>query len=206
MQIAWTATGATSVDVELSRDGGQSFAPIPECSALPGSASGCEWVPQGPATREARIRVVARNAGGAPCPPSRGTSPSRAAEPRLAIVWPLWGAHVGHPQPIWWVHNLGAGSSVRIELSRDDGATWEVIAPSVQNLTDVVGRFEWVATGPATKDARLRVTSLSTGVSDTGRRLLMRRLGRPGGKPAAAIMPFCQPPVRTHVWRKRHPE
>ena len=70
-------------------------------------------------------------------------------------------------------HNLGAGSSVRIELSRDDGATWEVIAPSVQNLTDVVGRFEWVATGPPTKDARLRVTSLSTGVSDVSGRLVI---------------------------------
>ena len=83
---------------------------------------------------------------------------------------------VGHPQPIWWVDNLGAGSSVRIELSRDGGATWEVIAPSVQNLTDVVGRFEWVATGPPTKNARLRVTSLSTGVSDvSGRPVILDR-------------------------------
>ena len=160
------------MDVELSRDGGQSFAPIPECSALPGSASGCEWVPQGPATRQARIRVVARNAGGAVSAESGDFTIARG-QPRLAIVWPLWGAHVGHPQPIWWVHNLGAGSSVRIELSRDDGATWEVIAPSVQNLTDVVGRFEWVATGPPTKDARLRVTSLSTGVSDVSRQLVI---------------------------------
>ena len=170
--IAWTATGATSVDVELSRDGGQSFAPIAECSALPGSASGCEWVPQGPATREARIRVVARNAGAAVSAESADFTIARG-RPRLAIVWPLWGAHVGHLQPIWWAHNLGAGSSVRIELSRDDGATWEVIAPSVQNLTDVVGRFEWVATGPATKDGRLRVTSLSTGVSDVSGRLVI---------------------------------
>jgi uncharacterized repeat protein (TIGR03803 family) len=62
--IEWTATGVVGIDVELSRDGGNTFAPIPECSGLAGSSTSCVWTPTGPRTPKAQVRVVAHDAGG----------------------------------------------------------------------------------------------------------------------------------------------
>ena len=171
-QIAWTATGATSVDVELSHDGGQRFSPIAECSALPASASGCQWLPQGPPTLNARIRIVARGAAGQTVSAESRDFTIARGRPRLTIAAPPMRVAIGSTLGIGWQHNLGM-ASVRIELSRDGGASWEVIAPSVQNLTEFVGGFEWTVTGPATRTGRLRVTSLSTGVSDGSGRLVI---------------------------------
>ena len=175
-QIAWTATGATSVDVELSRDGGQSFTPITECSALSASASDCYWVPQGPPTPQARVRVVARDEAGATVTADSADFTIARGRPRLAIVSPSPPLRVdsGRTLPIWWTHNLGAGSLVRIELSRDGGLTWETIAPSLPNLTGEVGGFSWTVSGPPTRHGRLRVTALSTAVSDMSGRLVIR--------------------------------
>jgi uncharacterized repeat protein (TIGR03803 family) len=39
--ISWTAAGATAFDVELSRDGGNTFRPVRRCTALPGSVRSC---------------------------------------------------------------------------------------------------------------------------------------------------------------------
>jgi hypothetical protein len=48
------------------------------------------------------------------------------------------------------------GGDVRVELSRDDGATWTPLADAAPNT----GLLDWVAAGPATR-ARVRVTSLA---------------------------------------------
>ena len=58
--ISWTATGATTVDVALSRDGGASYSSIPGCSGLSGIATTCAWTPTGGNAARARIRVTAR--------------------------------------------------------------------------------------------------------------------------------------------------
>jgi len=51
---------------------------------------------------------------------------------------------------------------VKIELSRDGGATWTTIAASIANH----GSKSWKVTGPATTHARIRVASLSNSASD----------------------------------------
>lgn len=66
-----------------------------------------------------------------------------------------WG--VGSRQQIAWQHNLGSRTSVRIELSRDGGATWTVLASSVKSNVSS-GEFSWTVTGPATTSALLRVS------------------------------------------------
>ncbi len=171
--IQWTVTGAVGIDVELSRDGGATFAAIPECAGLPGSATSCVWTPTGPRTSRAQIRVAAHNAAGASVSDvTTGAIEIATAAPRLEILYPHapFRLKIGSTLPIWWIHNLGAHAFVRIELSRDGGATWEVIAPAVQSITLHFGAFAWLVTGPEASAARLRVTSLSTGVSDaTGR-------------------------------------
>jgi hypothetical protein len=73
--------------------------------------------------------------------------------PTLNVSW-----RVGSRQIIGWGHNLGAGEAVRIEISRDSGASWSTIAASVPGSTDVLGGYEWTVTGPVTDTARIRVT------------------------------------------------
>ncbi len=62
----------------------------------------------------------------------------------------------------WSASNL---SKVKIELSRDNGATYaEVLTPSVNASP---GSLNWVVTGPETDNARIRVTTTtSTSVAD----------------------------------------
>ena len=63
--IRWTATGRpTEFAVELSRDGGDTFGPIRECSGLEGSARSCMWKPTGPLTSKAVIRVTTSDTNG----------------------------------------------------------------------------------------------------------------------------------------------
>jgi choice-of-anchor B domain-containing protein len=51
----------------------------------------------------------------------------------------------------------GVAGGVRIDLSRDDGASWERLADGVEN----VGYYDWTGTGPVTPSARIRVTSIT---------------------------------------------
>jgi uncharacterized repeat protein (TIGR01451 family) len=69
-----------------------------------------------------------------------------------------WG--VGSVQPIRWTHTLGAGSAVRIEISRDGGATYrETIAAPAMNGAATTGVYNWRVTGPNTAKARIRVST-----------------------------------------------
>jgi hypothetical protein len=70
---------------------------------------------------------------------------------------------VGSAHPITWRQNLGTSEAVRLELSRDGGTTWEPIADSVTNPAAATGTFSWLVTGPATSQARVRVTWIANG-------------------------------------------
>jgi hypothetical protein len=157
--IEWTASDAGTIaffDVWFSSDGA-AFDPVAGCTALGGAVRSCTWSPTGPATAQARLRVVGRDASG-----NVGADDSAFAvvDPVVTVTAPnepvSWG--VGSTQTIAWTHNLGAGSTVRIEVSRDGGATWSVIAPSVPNTAATTGAFNWVVTGPPSGAARIRVT------------------------------------------------
>ncbi len=78
----------------------------------------------------------------------------RVTAPNTAVQWAI-----GTPRSITWSHTLGLNSFVRIELSRDGGATWEVIAPSVLNATATTGSFVWNVSGPISANALIRVCS-----------------------------------------------
>ena len=75
-----------------------------------------------------------------------------------------WG--VGSTQTIAWTHNLGVGSTVNIDASRDGGTTWKLIASSVANTSDTTGSYTWVVSGPRTTSARIRVRTASGDVTD----------------------------------------
>ena len=170
--IQWTATGAiSSFDVELSRNSGSTFAPIPGCMGLPGTATTCAWTPTTPTSATAMIRVTGRTASGitasdrsdGPFSIVTGVPVVAVSAPNTAVTW-----SVGTARVITWTHNLGSPSFVRVELTRDGGATWETLAASVQNATVSAGTLNWVVTGPATTNALVRVSTLDGLASDVG--------------------------------------
>jgi hypothetical protein len=73
---------------------------------------------------------------------------------------------VGSTQTIAWTHDLGAGSTVALDVSRDGGVTWSTIAASVTNAGATSGSYAWVVNGPATTSARVRARSTSGSASD----------------------------------------
>jgi hypothetical protein len=75
--------------------------------------------------------------------------------PNTAVNW-----GIGTVQRLQWSHNLGAGSLVKIEVSRDGGSAYSVVAASVANGANS-GTYNWTVTGPSTSQARIRVTSFS---------------------------------------------
>jgi hypothetical protein len=72
--------------------------------------------------------------------------------PNTNVIWAIGSAH-----NVTWSHNFGTQESVRIDVSRDGGATWTTIAPSVVNSANASGTFSWTVTGPATTGATARV-------------------------------------------------
>ena len=172
--IQWTATddvGVTAVDVAVSADGGTSFAAVAGCTGLPGTAQSCVWSTPGPATTQGRIRVTARDAVG-----QTGSATSAAnftitsgppsltlTAPNTAVTW-----LIGTAQAVTFNHNLGTGATVVIALSRDGGASWTTINPGFVTTSATTGSFGWTVTGPATIQARVRLTlSGNPGVTST---------------------------------------
>jgi len=77
--------------------------------------------------------------------------------PRLTLRRPDGGTtfSTGRNNTVQWTLR-GVNGAVRIELSRNDGANWIALADDAPNT----GFFDWLATGPGTTRARIRVTSV----------------------------------------------
>ena len=83
--------------------------------------------------------------------------------PNTAVTWAT-----GSTQSITWNHSLGTSQTVNIDVSRDGGSTWSSVATNVANATATTGTYSWVVSGPATTQARIRVSaSANSAVSDT---------------------------------------
>ena len=162
--IRWTAAddqGIASTDVLVSVDSGVTFAPVPGCTGLQGNVGSCTWTNPGPATSKARIRVVARDAGGAVgLDASDANFTIATGSPLVTVSVPNtavnWGR--GSTQQIKWSHNLGATSWVRIDVSRDGGVSYVTIADRVKSSKSSSGTFDWLVTGPNTTAALVRVS------------------------------------------------
>ncbi len=84
-------------------------------------------------------------------------------QPTIAVIapngndsWPI-----GKIETITWASS-GIAGYVRIELSRDGGATYVVLFDNISNT----GSQPWVVTAPQTSQAIIKVTSLEDSVSD----------------------------------------
>ena len=171
--IAWTAAdpdGLTGFDVFVSTDGGATYVAVAGCSNLPSAARQCVWTAPGAATSSAYVKVVARDVLGdigmaisnAKFWIVTGAATITLTAPNTALDWGR-----GSTQQIKWSHNLGPSAYVRIELSRDGGATFpELLAASVKNTASSSGVFNWQVTGPNTAAAVVRVTWTAGPTSD----------------------------------------
>ena len=171
--IQWTASGAsfTRFDVEFSADGGVTFSSVTGCANLSGDARSCTWAAPTAATSKGQIRVTAQTTSGvvgqdrsnALFTVISGAGSITVSAPTTAVTWAR-----GSNQEIKWTHNLGSNSFVRVELSRDGGATFaEVLASSVKNVSSSSGSYIWRVTGPNVTSAVIRVSWIQGGaVSD----------------------------------------
>jgi hypothetical protein len=151
--VTWTSSGLTgSVKIELSRNGGAAWALISASTANDGTHP---WKVTGPATTQARIRVTSvsdptvADASNANFRIGGGTLTVQS--PNGAEVWPI-----GSTRSIAWTSS-GLTGNVKIEVSRNGGAAWALISASTPND----GTHPWNVTGPATTQARVRVTSVT---------------------------------------------
>jgi hypothetical protein len=171
--IQWTASDdgvLASFDVEVSSNDGGTYAPVPNCSGLPGSARACTWNTPGPATTQGRIRVRARDASGKTTTDASnarftilaGTAAITVTDPTSAIT-----IVNGTSRLIKWSHNLGAQSWVRVDVSTNGGASWAELAASVKNSSSSAGSFLWDVGLANTIHGRVRVTWLNGPADDS---------------------------------------
>jgi hypothetical protein len=149
-----------TVDIAFSPDAGATWVPVASAVAND-SATTSTWTGRLPsiATTRGLIRV------------SWSADPSDAdvsnvvftlqpslvtvTAPNTSVAWVVGSTHA-----INWTHTLGTLELVRLELTRDDGATWETIAAAVPNGAAESGTYSWLVNGPTTAQARVRVTSI----------------------------------------------
>jgi hypothetical protein len=65
----------------------------------------------------------------------------------------------GKVQTITWTPGIG---DVKLEVSRDGGASWDIVVPATPND----GSYDWAVTGPASSQVLARVTTLAFTGSD----------------------------------------
>jgi hypothetical protein len=160
LTVRWTAgdfVPLAGFDLAVSWNGGATYTPIAGCTGLPATATECTWTP-GQAGIGAPIRVTARDSAGNTASAQTTFSP---VAPNINVTAPNGNqfAGVGTTRTIEWSHNLPVAGTVRIELSRDGGGTYETLADSAPVGNATSGSFAWDVTGPTTSTARVRVTS-----------------------------------------------
>jgi hypothetical protein len=139
------------VAIELSRDGGVTFEPI--ATDVPNTGS-FVWIASGPDTAEARVRVASLGA----MPASGVGAAFQIVTAAIAVTSPSAGASwaIGTARTISWSSsNLPPADTVRVELSRDGGASWTTLAASAL----ASGSLAWTASAPATTAAIVRVSA-----------------------------------------------
>ncbi|HEY7371070.1 MAG TPA: VCBS repeat-containing protein, partial [Polyangia bacterium] len=158
LTVGWTVGDATAVagfDLSMSFNSGTSYTPIAGCTGLPATARSCSWTPT--SAFFALVRVTAHDSA---ANTAFSEATFNAVVPSINISQPTSPQYVGVPTTISWYHNLPPSGTVRVELSRDGGASYETLADAAPISTSggVTGSIPWTAAGPATS-ALLRVTS-----------------------------------------------
>ncbi|MBD3376267.1 T9SS type A sorting domain-containing protein [candidate division KSB1 bacterium] len=157
--ITWESqNNSLPVNIDLSRDGGATWESLFE--SMPDSGQ-VYWTVSGPTSESCLVRVQT-NDGQVMDMSDAFFSIAQAGS--LTLMQPngneTWLIHSW--EQVSWSTENGSGA-VRIDLSRDQGATWETLSDSIPDL----GQFTWQVTPEPSQTCLLAVTDLGTGFSDT---------------------------------------
>jgi hypothetical protein len=153
--VTWSHNleASEQVDVELSRDLGRTWTTIG--AGVPNTGR-YDWKVSGATTRRALVRVTwtsQRSISDVSDAPFRiAAAFVRVTTPNSNVLWTI-----GSQRNISWSHNLGTQAAVRVQLTRNNGATWSVLAPSVPSSGPGTGSYAWTVTGPRSTAARIRL-------------------------------------------------
>ncbi|MEO0082062.1 MAG: T9SS type A sorting domain-containing protein [candidate division WOR-3 bacterium] len=149
--------GAAVTDsVLISRNGGTDW----EFLFKEPAANTHDWIVTGPATAQARIRVVAINAVGTGADDSDAdfTISSALQKPTVLLVSPNGGETwtIGTEQIVSCVHTGGDADYDSLLVSRNSGADWEFLFKAA-----AANAHHWTVSGPATTQARIRIVAVN---------------------------------------------
>lgn len=148
--ITWAGLRGGRVAIEISRDGGDNWEPLFASTPNDGQQI---WLVAAPSSVDALIRISRLSA---PVLADTSDAVFTITPDQLAVVQPRVNDDlvIGTERLIQWA-GLHEGE-VRIELSRNGGAQWEVLFDRTEND----GGHFWAVTGPATVEALIRITAL----------------------------------------------
>jgi len=156
-QLRWDAVplgSFESVNIELSLDGGTTWSTIAGGATNTGSFA---WTPA-PAqvTTQGRIRITSNDS---PLRVDQSDANFTIQQPALTVTEPstndIWYTYT--TRNIQWT-TVGVTGNVNVEISRNGGATWELILVDTPND----GTADWPVTGPPTENAVARVRSIAS--------------------------------------------
>jgi subtilisin family serine protease len=173
VDIEWESAGFDgNVRIDLARNGGATEADWVTLFPNVENDGFVEWRVSGPATTSARIRVVSLRH-----PEVRALSNGlfRIIAPTLRVTRPAVNQRtvVGGTETVTWTSSgLEEDDELRIEVSRDGGASWR----TVQNRVPNTGSASWRVTQEPTEAALVRITSLDdSNVTAVSERFSIRR-------------------------------
>lgn len=158
--ITWTSSNTSgTVKIEISRDNGSSWTTL--IASTPDNNS-WQWNVAGPASTICLVRIS--DTDGNPMDTSDAVfSITNGVVPQFTVTKPNGGEtwEIGTNKEITWTSENSSGN-VKIELSRNNGSTWQTLRES----TPDDGSLTWDVTGPAATKCLVRVSDVTGGTGD----------------------------------------
>ena len=149
-----------SLILELSRNNGSTWETL---TKIPAEETSFEWTVNEPMSESCFVKIRTQNnmVEDISDEPFGIFLP---LEPELMLTFPNGGETwpIDSRQDIVW-SSLDVGDSIRIQLSRDAGTSWETITKGTSNT----GVFNWQVKGPPSSDCLFLISTLEDAISDT---------------------------------------
>lgn len=155
--IKWTSYKVgTPVKIEVSTDGGSSWATVATNITNNPGYNTYSWTPTSAfVSSNARVKISWQD-----YPSVSGVSaPFSIVDRALSVTAPVQGQMVskGFATPITW-NSTSAGSTVKIELSDNNGTTWTTVAASAPNA-EGANTFSWTPADDFSDKCLIRITA-----------------------------------------------
>jgi hypothetical protein len=114
------------------------------------------------------VRVTVVDAAGNEAKDESARFEIRSGTPTLTLRYPDSRVVVGlgSTQSVYWSSPLGLGAAYQVQISRDGGVSWDLLAPVVFGRTN---DFRWAVTAPSTTQGLVRVRAINVSLEDVSR-------------------------------------